>query len=37
MQKVDDRVGATDLIIKLTPKVAEKLNFSGASYESTEG
>ena len=35
--KVDDWVGATELIIKLKPKVVERLNFASAFFESVEG
>ena len=36
-KKVDDRVGATKLIIKLKLKVVERYNFASASFGSVEG
>ena len=33
-KEVDDRVGATELIIKLKPKVVERWNFASASFGS---
>ena len=35
--KVDDRVGATNLIIKLKPKIVERYKFVSASFGSVEG
>ena len=36
-KSTDDRVGATELIIKLKPKVVERYKFAGASFGSVEG